>query len=76
MMLEVGFESIMNYLPFKEQVMLYPDISTSCLIGVEMPILLLPFGNCYTNIFVVINLHANVIFHINSPLFYDIDFKV
>ncbi len=43
---------------FKEQVMLNPDITTSRLIGMEAPSLLLPFLNCSTNILVMLNFHT------------------
>jgi len=53
--------------PLKQQVMVYPDITTSHLIGVEMPAISLPFLNCFTDILVVLNFHAHVFFQPNSP---------
>jgi len=49
----------------KQQVMVYPDVTTSHLIGVETPAILLPFLDFFTNILVMLNFHAHVFFQLN-----------
>ena len=49
----------------KQQVMVYPDVTTSHLIGVETPAILLPFLDFFTNILVMLDFHAHVFFQLN-----------
>ena len=54
-----------SFASFKKQVMVYPNITTSHLICVEMPAILLPFLNRFADILVVTNLHALIYFQLN-----------
>jgi hypothetical protein len=45
--------------------MVYPDIPTSHLIGVETQAVLLPFFDFFANILVVLSFHAHVFFQLN-----------
>ena len=51
----------------EEQVMLNPDVTTSCLVGVEMPAVPLEFFNCSADVVVVVDFNAYVFFQLNSP---------
>jgi hypothetical protein len=42
-----------------------PDVTTSRLIGVETPAIILPFPNRVTDVLVVCNFHAFVFFQLN-----------
>jgi len=48
--------------PLKQQIMIDKSWGPLSLIGVEPPALLLPLLNRFTNIFVVTNLHAFILF--------------
>jgi len=46
----------------EQQVMVYPDITASHLVGVETPAVLFPFFDYFANILVVFSFHARVFF--------------
>jgi hypothetical protein len=59
--------SFCSLAPFKEQVMVDPDITASHLIGVKTPAIPLKALNRLTDILVVLDLHTHPFFQFNSP---------
>jgi hypothetical protein len=53
----------------KEQVVVYPDVTTSYLIGMKTPAILVKFLNRFANILVVLDLYTHVLFQPSSPSF-------
>jgi len=52
----------------KQQIMVNPDVTTSHLIGMKSPTILLPFLDCFADVLVVLNFRAFVFFQLTSPL--------